>query len=93
MVEGLTIPEIKTGPSRKPPVGFHFAVIFYKDGVEPNSIDMYFKKVSGLSSEIETVSYKEGGENLFTHRLPNRVSYNNLVLERLVRIFRPPCPR
>ncbi|HHT05213.1 MAG TPA: phage tail protein [Hydrogenispora sp.] len=82
MVEGLTIPEIKTGPSRKPPVGFHFAVIFYKDGVEPNSIDMYFKKVSGLSSEIETVSYKEGGENLFTHRLPNRVSYNNLVLER-----------
>jgi phage tail-like protein len=63
-------------------IGFHFAVIFFSGGTEPNTLDMRFKKVSGLSSEIETVSYKEGGENLFTHRLPGRVSYNNLVLER-----------
>ncbi len=63
-------------------VGFHFAVIFFSGGTVPNTLDMRFKKVSGLSSEIETVTYKEGGENLFTHRLPNRVSYNNLVLER-----------
>jgi phage tail-like protein len=63
-------------------VGFHFAVIFFTGGTAPNTLDMRFKKVSGLSSEIETVTYKEGGENLFTHRLPNRVSYNNLVLER-----------
>lgn len=82
MIEGLTIPEIKTNRTRKPPVGFHFTVVFFKDGIQPNSIDMCFKKVSGLSSEIETISFKEGGENLYTHRLPNRVSYNNLVLER-----------
>lgn len=62
--------------------GFHFAVIFFTGGVAPNTLDMRFKKVSGLSSEIETVTYKEGGENLFTHRLPGRVSYSNLVLER-----------
>jgi phage tail-like protein len=63
-------------------VGFHFAVIFFTGGIAPNTLDMRFKKVSGLSSEIETVTYKEGGENLFTHRLPGRVSYNNLILER-----------
>ena len=59
------------------------------DGILPDPLDMRFKKVSGLSSEIETVTYKEGGENLFTHRLPDRVSYNNLVLERGLMIGSP----
>lgn len=78
----ITIPEISLTETKKPPVGFHFAVVFFAGGTVPSSLDMRFKKVSGLMSEIETITYKEGGENLFTHRLPNRVSYNNLVLER-----------
>ena len=78
----ITIPEITLAESKKPPVGFHFAVVFFVGGTKPNPLDMRFKKVSGLTSEIETITYKEGGENLYTHRLPNRVSYNNLVLER-----------
>ncbi len=78
----VSIPEINLAGTKKPPVGFHFAVVFFMGGTAPNPIDMRFKKVSGLTSEIETITYKEGGENLYTHRLPNRVSYNNLLLER-----------
>ncbi len=82
MSELITIPELTLAGDQQPPVGFHFAVVFFADGTTPNPLDMRFKKVSGLSSEIEVITYKEGGENLYTHRLPNRVSYNNLVLER-----------
>jgi phage tail-like protein len=77
---GITIPELTL--TKNPPAGFHFAVIFFIGGVIPNPLDIRFKKVGGLSSEIETTPLKEGGENLYTHRLPGRVSYNNLVLER-----------
>jgi len=38
--------------------------------------------VSGLSGEIETLTYNEGGMNEFVHRLPSRVKYPNLVLKR-----------
>lgn len=65
-----------------PPVGFHFAVIFFIGGIIPNPLDMRFQKVSGISSQIDTYTYKEGGENLYTHRLPTRVTYGNLNLER-----------
>ncbi len=68
--------------NKNPPVGFHFAVVFFVGGIIPNPLDTKFQKVSGISSEIETITYKEGGENLYTHRLPNRVSYGNLSLER-----------
>lgn len=86
-MNGFVIPELTI--TEKPPVGFHFAVVFFIGGTIPNSIDMRFKKVSGISSVIETITYKEGGENLFTHRLPNRVSYNNLTLERGLMVGSP----
>ena len=35
-----------------------------------------------MTSTIETTEVREGGENLFIHRLPTRVTYDNLVLER-----------
>lgn len=65
-----------------PPLSFRFAVYFFAGGVVPNPIDIRFQRVSGLSAKIETRSVVEGGENLFTHRLPVRVGYQNLVLER-----------
>ncbi len=79
-MQNFNIPELSI--NKNPPVGYHFAVIFFAGGLIPSPLDMQFQKVSGLSSEIETSSFKEGGENLYVHRLPNRVTYGNLTLER-----------
>ena len=65
-----------------PPLGFRYGVFFFMGGVVPNPLDIRFSKVSGLSSTIETQPLNEGGQNLYTHRLPKRVQYENLVLER-----------
>jgi phage tail-like protein len=64
------------------PLGFRFAVVFYVGGVLPNPLDIRFARVSGLSATIETTTVSEGGQNLYSHRLPRRISYQNLVLER-----------
>jgi phage tail-like protein len=42
----------------------------------------YFTEVTGLSAEVETMKYSEGGMNEFQHTLPTRVKYPNLVLKR-----------
>jgi phage tail-like protein len=59
-----------------------FAAIFFAAGVVPNPIDIRFQRVSGLSATIETTTVNEGGQNLYAHRLPRRVGYGNLILER-----------
>lgn len=41
-----------------------------------------FQKVSGMSVEMETETYEEGGVNGHTHELPKQMSYTNLTLER-----------
>ncbi|MEM8639438.1 MAG: phage tail protein [Cyanobacteria bacterium P01_G01_bin.54] len=64
------------------PVGFNFLATFLIGGIVPNPLDIRFQKISGMTSTIETSEIKEGGENLFNHHLPNRVTYDNLVLER-----------
>jgi phage tail-like protein len=63
-----------------PPVGFHFRVEFAF--LPPETNDMRFQEVSGLSVEIATEEVIEGGENRFAHRLPTRARYANLVLKR-----------
>ncbi len=68
--------------TENPPVGFHFMVVFLFGGFVPNLLDIRFQKVSGISAEIDTTDIREGGENIFRHRLPNHVTYNNLILER-----------
>lgn len=65
-----------------PPLAFRYSVFFLIGGVVSNPLDIRFSKVSGLSSRIDTQSLNEGGQNLYTHRLPTRVQYDNLVLER-----------
>ena len=62
-------------------LGFRFGVSFFVGGVLPNPLDIRFAKVSGLSAEVKTTTVIEGGENRYTHRLPDRVDYGNLVLE------------
>ena len=66
----------------EPIIGMRFGVFFFAAGVIPNPLDIRFQKVSGLTTEIETQSLSEGGQNLYTHRLPRGVKYGNLVLER-----------
>lgn len=60
-----------------PPLGYHFRVEF-------NHIEgeFQFQSVSGLQVELETEQVPEGGENRFTHKLPVRTRFPNLVLKR-----------
>lgn len=57
-------------------------VSFLVGGIIPNPLDIRFQSVSGMASTIETQAVREGGENLFVHQLPNRVTYENLSLKR-----------
>ncbi len=64
-----------------PPVGFHFLVHIV--GItDINPFEVCFQEVSGLTQEIGTEDIQEGGENRFSHKLPLRGKYNNLVLKR-----------
>lgn len=72
-----------------PPLGFRFSVFFFIGGVVPNPLDFRFKKVSGIGSTISTSTLNEGGQNLYSHKLPERVQYENLVLERGLAIGSP----
>lgn len=65
-----------------PPLGFRFSVLFFMGGLTPNPIDIYFNKVSGLSTTVETIAVEDGGQNLYTQQLPKRLTHENLVLER-----------
>lgn len=62
-----------------PPWGFYYRVEF---GFSKNRNDVRFQMVSGLSVEYDMEEYKEGGENRFTHKLPVRTKYSDLVLKR-----------
>jgi phage tail-like protein len=63
-----------------PPVGFHFAVIIEMFPQTPQ--DFRFQSVSGLSVDIPTETWAEGGENRFKHQVPGVPQYGKLVLKR-----------
>ena len=63
-----------------PVVGFHFMVTFESISASPE--DIGFQEVSGLSVDVETEPLAEGGVNLFTHQLPTKTRYADLVLKR-----------
>ncbi len=66
--------------NRYPPVGFHFSVVF--EGLSSGT-ETGFQSVSGIDATVPNgIDYKEGGENRFTHRFPDRASYGNLTLKR-----------
>ncbi|MRR57852.1 MAG: phage tail protein [Deltaproteobacteria bacterium] len=62
-----------------PPWGFYYRVEF---GISKNKDDVRFQSVAGLSVEYDVEEYREGGENRFSHKLPVRTKYNDLVLKR-----------
>ena len=72
-----------------PPLGFRFGVAFFIGGFVPNPLDIFFQKVSGLGSTVETETVQEGGQNLYVQSLPKRIKYDNLVLERGVVVGSP----
>jgi phage tail-like protein len=62
-----------------PPTGFYFQVnVQGIQGLNEGS----FQEVSGLNIKLGTDDIKEGGENRFSHRLPSRPKFENLVLKR-----------
>ena len=63
-----------------PPVSFHFKVEF--TGISSQEADIQFQSVAGLSVDIETEEFAEGGENRFKHKFPVRTKFPNLVLKR-----------
>lgn len=63
-----------------PPLGFHFNVAFELFPQQPN--DFRFQEVSGLNVSVEMEPVKEGGQNRFTHQLPVRTSYEDIVFKR-----------
>ena len=60
-----------------PPLGFHFKVEFASIKGE-----FQFQSVSGLTVDLETEEFGEGGENRFRHKLPVKTKFPNLVLKR-----------
>ncbi|MEO6683652.1 MAG: phage tail protein [Ginsengibacter sp.] len=65
-----------------PPTSFSFKVEFLGISGMNNQEEQRFRDVSGLSFEIETELFTEGGENRFEYKLPKRIKYPNLVLKR-----------
>ncbi len=63
-----------------PPAGYHFLVSF--DGLIESPMDFRFQSVSGLSAEIEYEEVREGGVNQYSHQLPVRSKFPELVLKR-----------
>jgi phage tail-like protein len=78
--------DLKDAFDLNPPLGFRFSVVFLVGGALPNPLDIRFSKVSGLDINIETTTHNEGGQNLYSHRLPQKMTYQNLVLERSMAI-------
>ncbi len=61
------------------PVVFHFQVEF---GPSSADQDIRFQEVTGLSAEVSTEEFREGGLNEYAHRIPTGAKYGNLVLKR-----------
>jgi phage tail-like protein len=68
-------------PAYEIPRVYHFKVEFL-DVPDVIENDVRFQEVSGLSAEMGIEEIAEGGENRFTHRLPTRAKYSNLILKR-----------
>ena len=76
-------------PFSPPLVGFRFDVFFFMGGTQANTFDILFQKVSGIGATVNTSPREEGGQNLFTQRLPERIEHDNLVLERGLMVDSP----
>lgn len=66
-------------PEFYPPPGFYFRLQF---GTSSSLRDNAFQEVGGLTVELEVEEVREGGQNMYKHKLPTVAKYPNLVLKR-----------
>jgi phage tail-like protein len=69
---------------------FHFALRF---SGPTGLLDTAFQEVSGMGAEMETETYREGGENRFVHQLPKGAKASRLVLKRGIASLESPLVR
>lgn len=71
-----------SGPSDIEPLGGDLPIadrfLFEVDGVEIG----VFRQVSGLQVSVNVVEVAEGGQNGYTHKLPSRMTWPNIVFRR-----------
>ncbi|UII31373.1 phage tail protein [Fulvivirga ulvae] len=72
-----------------PALSHRFSVLFLRAGRLPYLGDIFFQRVSGLSSEVQLDTINEGGQNLHAYRVPGRIGYGNLILERGYTLLSP----
>jgi len=60
------------------PVAFYFQVLM-------QGAEFSFKEVSGLTTELETETIIEGGNNDYQHLVPRHVKHGNLILKRALK--------
>ena len=72
----MTISDLGAALPTRPHLNGHFALAI--DGLA----SVNFSQCTGLGGEVGVEEYAEGGENRFTHRLPVRVGFGNLVLKQ-----------
>ncbi len=65
-----------------PALSHRFSVIFQRGGKVPFVTDFAFQRVSGFNAEVGLETINEGGQNLYAHRVPGKMTYGNLSLER-----------
>lgn len=66
-----------------PPVSFLFSVEMLDNTTGGSRLEAGFQEVSGISVEMQTDKIPEGGQNLYAHKVPSRISNDsNLVLKR-----------
>jgi phage tail-like protein len=71
-----------TGGSAGLTDGGHAACRFYVEiGDGGKQIQAVFTELSGLSVEMQTMDYEEGGTNTFIHKLPGRLKVGNITLK------------
>ena len=81
----VTIPKPRSPARAKPdaafypPAAFHFSVRLLNC---KHPLDSAFQEVSGISSQMETITVVEGGENRFVHQLPKAMKARRAVLKR-----------
>jgi len=75
------------GADGYPPSAFYFTVVL---GVSPSDTDSSFQEVSGITSELNTESVTEGGENRYVHTLPTGMKPRSLALKRGIAPFSSP---
>ncbi|WP_338911607.1 phage tail protein [Mycetohabitans rhizoxinica] len=66
-----------------PSLSHRFMATFFLNRVPSvSAADMRFQRISGLSREMSVKTINEGGDNVGSRHLPERVTFGNVVLER-----------